>query len=1264
VSHLAEADYNSNSLNTPITHQSALGTDLKECESNIPIANVKVSKCKKTSKCEIPTINVCKDNISGTSICDRQDVNINKSEKCLPEANVSKCKENISFLSLNVCGLKSKLKMPDFENYIAAVDVIALGESNICAHDNINVKGFKIIETLCNRKGIGRISLLVRNELVPHVSIINKSKDVVIWFKLNSLFDNIIFGAMYIPPQNSPHSNICMFDSIEQDVIELRSEFDCKLCIFGDTNARTGEMDDYVLIENYKVNEANLEYEDIVNDYSLTELDLQRLNIVLQRKSNDKKTNKYGKRLIDLCKGLNLLILNGRAGIDKGVGQLTCKNASLVDYFICSPELFPLVQQFEVDTFDPTLSDAHNPLILSLQSSLPEKCTLNGPYESEERWSKSNPKPRWNKDKETSFIQCINIQNIQKLINELEDTSKASELVINNVVGGIENTLKTSASECGMIKKRNRHSKNPKKSVSKPWFNADCQEKRKAFMKAKKACKLINSPENIANVKFCSSQYKKATKQAYKEYHEALTLKLRSLKSSKPKEYWDILNDGRKGNKNEVYPPAEELFEHFRDMNESPNLEQVPHLEAEPLNPKSSDCKPPSNEPLNRPITSEEITKAVNKLKNNKSCGLDGIINEYLKTTAPILTPLFVKLFNRVLDTGIIPKSWALGKIIPIFKNKGDPANPNSYRGITILSCLGKLFTAILNTRIEEYLNESNLLGLEQAGFRKNHSTIDHIFLLNSLIDLYLQKRKRLYCAFIDYEKAFDKIDRTLLWTKLIDNGINGKVLSVITNLYKEAKSCIEKEGRTSSFFCCDVGVRQGENLSPILFALYLNDLTIFLSPALKGLQVTNDLLNRLGQTKDLDNLIKLFVLLYADDTTILADSPEALQNGLNVMSEYCTKWKIKINVEKTKIVVFSRGKIRKKPVFSYNDTPIEIVDDFVYLGTLINYNGKSNKTKKRTCDQASKAMFSIIGKARKLNLPVEIQMHLFDSVVLPILLYGCEVWGSQQVRDIERVHLKFCKMVLGLSQYTSSAMVYGETGRVPLIITIKTRIVAFWHKLLTTLSPKLSCSMYHLLFQVVNNGLGESKWINFVQNILDECGLSYIWLNQATTTKDINTDWLKAKIKMSLTDQFTQQWHDMINTNDNCETYRNFKSNITMEKYLLCLPFKARNLISKFRCKNFKLPASPTIYYDPNVPNKICTLCNQYIGDEIHYLLYCTELQNDRHLLNIKHPNVIDKPELGLLIAQMSENTTSIVNFSKFLSKLSKLLRVVSHNK
>ena len=147
--------------------------------------------------------------------------------------------------------------------------------------------------------------------------------------------------------------------------------------------------------------------------------------------------------------------------------------------------------------------------------------------------------------------------------------------------------------------------------------------------------------------------------------------------------------------------------------------------------------------------------------------------------------------FNTILGTGFFPQQWSTGCIHPIYKNKGDRKSPQIYRPITILSCLGKLFTAILNTRLNQYLEENIILLENQAGFRKQYSTLDHIFTLNALNEILKSRKQKLFCYFVGFSSAFDSVWRAGLWHKLLQNGINGKVFKVIYNMYNDIKSCV-----------------------------------------------------------------------------------------------------------------------------------------------------------------------------------------------------------------------------------------------------------------------------------------------------------------------------------------------------------------------------------------------------------------------------------------------------------------------------------------
>ena len=139
----------------------------------------------------------------------------------------------------------------------------------------------------------------------------------------------------------------------------------------------------------------------------------------------------------------------------------------------------------------------------------------------------------------------------------------------------------------------------------------------------------------------------------------------------------------------------------------------------------------------------------------------------------------------------------------------------NNYRGITLLSVLGKLFSRLLNNRLIEWAETYQVFIEAQAGFRKSMSTDDNVFVLHGLITHMLNSGKQFYCAFIDFTKAFDYVVRDILWYKLIKLGVRGQILNVIKSMYQNIKSKVKCNNELSDEFSCCLGVRQGECLSP-----------------------------------------------------------------------------------------------------------------------------------------------------------------------------------------------------------------------------------------------------------------------------------------------------------------------------------------------------------------------------------------------------------------------------------------------------------------
>ena len=336
-----------------------------------------------------------------------------------------------------------------------------------------------------------------------------------------------------------------------------------------------------------------------------------------------------------------------------------------------------------------------------------------------------------------------------------------------------------------------------------------------------------------------------------------------------------------------------------------------------------------------------------------------------------------------------------------------------------------------------------------------------------------------------------------------------------------------------------------------------------FENASLNGLETVSNCIE-----DKLNIYLKLFALLYADDTVLLAETHDDLQNILNKFGEYCNTWRLKANTDKTKVIVFSRGRQSTNLKFTLNGSELEIVNEFNYLGILFNRTGNFNKAIKKQAEKATKAMFEVLKRGRTHNLSIECQLELFNNMVKPILLHGSEIWGfSKNIQCLEKVQLRFCKLLLKLKTSTPSYMIYGELGLFPIEIDVKLRMISYWARLLTGKETKLSYLSYNILYNLFIDENLDFSWIKHVKHIFDDTGYSYIWSQQFFQ----NSDLLLALIRNRLHEQFTQEWHSLIQNSPKAINYRLFKDNFEFENYFNILEDKDIYTLCKFRTTNYR---------------------------------------------------------------------------------------------
>lgn len=338
---------------------------------------------------------------------------------------------------------------------------------------------------------------------------------------------------------------------------------------------------------------------------------------------------------------------------------------------------------------------------------------------------------------------------------------------------------------------------------------------------------------------------------------------------------------------------------------------------------------------------------------------------------------------------------------------------------------------------------------------------------------MYNSKNNRLYAAFIDYQKAYDSVYRNGLWYKLIKEGISGKMLTLLRSIYEELMNALP------DFFSCNMGLFQGEITSPFLFSFFLNDLETHLQ-------------SNIFSGVNLDQIC-IYLILFADDLILLSETPQGLQSHLDLLYDYCRRWKLTVNINKTKIIVFrKRGRLHENEQWTYSGDNIEVVDSFNYLGFTVSSNGSFKWGIETLSGKALKAMNSLQMLTKGMEIPMNIKFNLFDSYVTSILCYSCEIWGFNNAENLKRLHRKFLERTLNVKMSTCNAAVYMETGRYPLCINWKKRIVRYWLKLVKSENSILENIYMKLLIDCEN---GEKNWLYNIKMLLSQIGLEEVWL-------------------------------------------------------------------------------------------------------------------------------------------------------------------------
>ena len=598
----------------------------------------------------------------------------------------------------------------------------------------------------------------------------------------------------------------------------------------------------------------------------------------------------------------------------------------------------------------------------------------------------------------------------------------------------------------------------------------------------------------------------------------------------------------------------------------------------------------------------------------------------------PLVAPLTV-IFNHLLDHSVVPGQWSATLITLLFK-KGDPTLWGNYRPIAIVQLLSKVYAMIMHHRLSAWAESEGVREPAQTGFRPHQATTHHAFVLQHHITRYKAAHKKLYCCFIDFAKAYDSVPRHKLWQRLYDLGVRGKILHAIKSLYDVGVHLsIKLDVGLLDPVSATVGVKQGCPLSPLLFGLYIEGLEAYVKA-------------KLPQAGPLCGGVHMSLLMYADDTAVLANSPLELQQLLDCIQQWCSAHGMNIHVDKTEIVVFNTTAnvlLGFRTTWSIDGTYVKVSQHFKYLGIHFHFSTGATYGLQKAAQRGRFAIACLHRKLHDLDVGanVELALHMYSSIVEPALLYGCEVWGQNCMQltdpadttnrlEVEQVHRNFVRYVLKVRKNTSTWVVYREAGMYPVQHKCLQNMLTFLRRVL--LLDGREYAKIAMLQCIADAAAGATQnWYSTLQGILSKVFLGEI----DSTIIDVAIGRVEVDICMSRWRDFFHRtvWSGLVadpraaptDRVTMCTYHAWFASDLPNDGNhwnaapCITAPNVAYphliNLI-KLRTSNHKLAIQQLRQVHPIVPRsaRTCPLCRSgSVQDECHMIFDCPTLANPR---------------------------------------------------
>ncbi|TKS65493.1 LINE-1 reverse transcriptase -like protein [Collichthys lucidus] len=506
---------------------------------------------------------------------------------------------------------------------------------------------------------------------------------------------------------------------------------------------------------------------------------------------------------------------------------------------------------------------------------------------------------------------------------------------------------------------------------------------------------------------------------AWEEFGEAMENDFRTAS----RRFWTTIRRLRRGKQctvNTVFSGGGVLLTSTRDV-----LGRWREYFEDLLNPTSTSSleeAEPGDPVVVSPISGAEVAEVVKKLLGGKAPGVDEVRPEFLKALDVVGLSWLTRLCNIAWTSGAVPLDWQTGVVVPLFK-KGDRRMCSNYRGITLLSLPGKVFSGVLERRVRKIVEPR--IQEEQCGFRPGRGTVDQLYTLSAVLEGAWEFAQPVYMCFVDLEKAFDRVPRGVLWGVLREYGVSDPLIRAIRSLYSRCQSLVRIAGSKSDLFPVRVGLRRGCPLSPVLFITFMDRISRR-SQGVEGL--------RFGG-------LRIGSLLFADDLVLLASSERDLQLSLEQFAAECEAAGMRISTSKSEAMVLSRKRVECS--LRVGDEILPQVEEFKYLGVLFTSEGRMEREIDRRIGAASAVMRTLHRSVVvKKELSRKAKLSIYQLIYVPTLTYGHELWVvTERTRSrIKAAEMSFLRRVAGLSlrDRVRSSAIREELRVEPLLLRIE----------------------------------------------------------------------------------------------------------------------------------------------------------------------------------------------------------------------------------